>query len=108
MIVRRWYFKHGTRYEEFNVLYDNGMFMLVQNRETKAFSFGLCEDFGTLFGFPVNWSCLTKDQAIGLLQGMIRVDNTDPELDAIWKKQYGYTESEQWQAMIEAVSRVAD
>lgn len=108
MIVRRWYFKHGTRYEEFNVLYDNGMFMLVQNRETKAFSFGLCEDFGTLFGFPVNWSCLTKDQAIELLHGMIRVDNTDPELDAIWKKQYGYTESEQWQAMIEAVSRVAD
>ena len=108
MIVRRWYFKHGTRYEEFNVLYDNGMFMLVQNRETKAFSFGLCEDFGTLFGFQVNWSCLTKDQAIELLQGMIRVDNTDPELDAIWKKQYGYTESEQWQAMIEAVSRVAD
>lgn len=108
MIVRRWYFKHGTRYEEFDVLYDNGMFMLVQNRETKAFSFGLCEDFGTLFGFPVNWSCLTKDQAIELLQGMIRVDNTDPELDAIWKKQYGYTESEQWQAMIEAVSRVAD
>lgn len=108
MIVRRWYFKHGTRYEEFNVLYDSGMFMLVQNRETKAFSFGLCEDFGTLFGFPVNWSCLTKDQAIELLQGMIRVDNTDPELDAIWKKQYGYTESEQWQAMIEAVSRVAD
>lgn len=108
MIVRRWYFKHGTRYEEFNVLYDNGMFMLVQNRETKAFSFGLCEDFGTLFGFPVNWSCLTKDQAIELLQGMIRVDNTDPELDTIWKKQYGYTESEQWQAMIEAVSRVAD
>lgn len=108
MIVRRWYFKHGTRYEEFNVLYDNGMFMLVQNRETKAFSFGLCEDFGTLFGFPVNWSCLTKDQAIELLQGMIRVGNTDPELDAIWKKQYGYTESEQWQAMIEAVSRVAD
>lgn len=108
MIVRRWYFKHGTRYEEFNVLYDNGMFMLVQNRETKAFSFGLCEDFGTLFGFPVNWSCLTKDQAIELLQGMIRVDNTDPELDAIWKKQYGHTESEQWQAMIEAVSRVAD
>ena len=108
MIVRRWYFKHGTRYEEFNVLYDNGMFMLVQNLETKAFSFGLCEDFGTLFGFPVNWSCLTKDQAIELLQGMIRVDNTDPELDAIWKKQYGYTESEQWQAMIEAVSRVAD
>lgn len=108
MIVRRWYFKHGTRYEEFNVLYDNGMFMLVQNRETKAFSFGLCGDFGTLFGFPVNWSCLTKDQAIELLQGMIRVDNTDPELDAIWKKQYGYTESEQWQAMIEAVSRVAD
>jgi len=108
VIVRRWYFKHGTRYEEFNVLYDNGMFMLVQNRETKAFSFGLCEDFGTLFGFPVNWSCLTKDQTIELLQGMIRVDNTDPELDAIWKKQYGYTESEQWQAMIEAVSRVAD
>lgn len=108
MTVRRWYFQRGTCYEEFNVLYDNGRFMLVQNRETKAFSFGICEDFGTLFGFPVNWSCLTKDRAIEILQGMIRVDSINPELDAICKKQYGYTESEQWQAMIEAVSRVAD
>lgn len=108
MSVRRWYYKHGTCFEEFEVLYDNGRFMLVQNRETKVFSFGLCEDFGTLFGFPVDWSCLTKDQVIERLQGMIRLDSGNPELDALWKKQYGYTESEQWQAMIEAVSRVAD
>lgn len=108
MNVRRWYYKHGTCNEEFNVLYDNGRFMLVQNRETKAFSFGLCEDFGTLFGFPVNWSCLTKDQAIEILQEMIRIGGVSPGLDAIWKKQYGYTESEQWQAMIEAISRVAN
>lgn len=39
MSVRRWYFQRGTCYEEFNVLYDNGRFMLVQNRETKAFFF---------------------------------------------------------------------
>lgn len=105
---RRWYYKNGTCFEEFDILFDNGRFMLVQNRETKAFSFGICEDFGTLFGFPVNWSCLTKDRAIEILQGMIRIDSINPELDAICKKQYGYTESEQWQAMIEAVSRVAD
>lgn len=108
MSVRRWYYKHGTCFEEFEVLYDNGRFMLVQNRETKAFSFGLCEDFGTLFGFPVNWSCLTKGQVIECLEGLIRIDSGNPEVGAIWKKQYGYTESEQWQAMIEAVSRVAD
>ncbi len=52
MIVRRWYFKHGTRYEEFNVLYDNGMFMLVQNRETKAFFFRALRGFRDAVRFP--------------------------------------------------------
>lgn len=108
MIVRRWYFQRGTCYEEFNVLYDNGRFMLVQNRETKAFSFGLCADFGTLFGFPVNWSCLTKDQVIDMLNNMIHVDKQYRELEEVYKQQFGYTNVEQWQAMIEAVSRVAD
>ena len=29
MSVRRWYYKHGTCFEEFEVLYDNGRFMLT-------------------------------------------------------------------------------
>lgn len=71
---RRWYYKNGTCFEEFDILFDNGRFMLVQNVETKVFSFGVCENFGTLYGFPVNWSCLTKDQAIERLNNMIRID----------------------------------
>lgn len=71
---RRWYYKNGTCFEEFDILFDNGRFMLVQNVKTKVFSFGVCENFGTLYGFPVNWSCLTKDQAIERLNNMIRID----------------------------------
>lgn len=52
---RRWYYKNGTCFEEFDIFFDNGRFMLVQNVETKVFSFGVCENFGTLYGFPVNW-----------------------------------------------------
>lgn len=105
---RSWYYKNGTCFEEFDILFDNGRFMLVQNVETKVFSFGVCENFGTLYGFPVNWSCLTKDQAIERLNNMIRIDKQYSELEEVYKQQFGYTNVEQWQAMIEAVSRVAD
>lgn len=33
---RRWYYKNGTCFEEFDILFDNGRFMLVQNVETKV------------------------------------------------------------------------
>lgn len=74
MNVRRWYYENKNRYEEFEVLYDNGRFMLVRNVEGGAFSFGLCEDFGTPFGFPACWSCLTKDQIVEKLNGFIGID----------------------------------
>lgn len=105
---RRWYYKNGTCFEEFDILFDNGRVMLVQNVETKVFSFGVCENFGTLYGFPVNLSCLTKDQVIDMLNNMIQVDKQYRELEEVYKQQFGYTNVEQWQAMIEAVSRVAD
>lgn len=38
----KWYYKHGTKYEMFSVLYEDDTFMLVQNDDTKTFSFGLC------------------------------------------------------------------
>lgn len=70
----KWYFKHGTKFEEFSVLYEDEKFMLVQNDKTKTYSFGVKEDFGTLLGFPVNWSCLTVDKAEDVLKGLIEVD----------------------------------
>ena len=39
---------------------------------------------------------------------MIRIDKQYRELEEVYKQQFGYTNVEQWQAMIEAVSRVAD
>lgn len=70
----RWYFKHGTRYETYSVLYKNDGWILVQNDNSCKYSFGLERDFGTLFGFPVNQSCLTFDEAKEILSDFINID----------------------------------
>lgn len=36
----KWYFKNGTRFKEYSVLYDDGKFVLVQNENTKKYSYG--------------------------------------------------------------------
>lgn len=70
----KWYFKHGTKYETFTVLYEDEAFMLVQNNNTKKYSFGVKNDFGSLYGFPVNQSCLTSEEAKDQLRRFIEID----------------------------------
>lgn len=70
----RWYFKNRTRYEEYSVLYQNEKYILVQNDNTKKYSFGLSRDFGTLYGFPVNQSCLSAEELKAQLLAFIEID----------------------------------
>ena len=70
----KWYFKHGTKFETYNVLYEDETFILVQNDNTKKYSFGVIKDFGTLYGFPVNQSCLTSEEAEDVLNRFIEID----------------------------------
>lgn len=72
MIERIWYFKNNK--EIYNVLYDDNRMILVQNKKGKYYSFGLTRDFGTIYGFPVNQSCLTKEKCIDLLERFIEID----------------------------------
>lgn len=104
MEQRKWYYKRGTRYELFNILFDNGRFMMVENAETKAISFGMSNCFNTLYGFPVNWSCLTKEQAGDVLRALIAIDEKYPELRQLELEQFGYTQIDQWKHMIDALS----
>lgn len=103
MEQRKWYFKHGTRYELFNILFDNGRFMLVENCETKAISFGMCDCFNTLYGFPVDWSCLTRPRAIAIISNLVGIDTKYPELRELERQQFGYTIIDQWNSMIDAL-----
>lgn len=70
----RWYFKSGTRYDEYTVLYESEDWILVKNDSTGKYDFGLRSDFGTLFGFPISQSYLKPDEAIHTLQGRIKID----------------------------------
>ena len=72
MKTKKWYFKNN--YELYNVLYEDDRFILVQNVDDKLFSFGVASDFGTLLGFPVNQSCLTKNECINKLKRFIDID----------------------------------
>ena len=105
MEQRKWYYKNGTASEVFNVLYCNGKFILVENDETKTISFGLERDFNTLFGSPVDWSCLSPREAINILRGLIRIDSKQEykELRDFGKNTTGKTQVDQWQEMIAAI-----
>lgn len=95
----KWYYKHGTKYELFSVLYEDCTFMLVQNDSTKNFSFGVCRDFGTLYGFPINQSCLTIEECKKQLTAFIRIDKSYiNSLGEIAEKNI-----ERWQNMIRAL-----
>lgn len=81
----RWYFCNGTKYEEFTPLYNDGEHILVQNDETKEYSFGLARDFGTLFGFPVSHSCLPLDELNATLDDMISIDKEYNDINGTLK-----------------------
>ena len=60
--------------ELYNILYEDERHILVQNNETKKYSFGRPEDFGCLYGFPINQSCLEKNKLINILEHFIEID----------------------------------
>lgn len=97
----RWYFKNGTKFEEYSVLYADDKFILVQNDHTKKYSYGLRRDFGTLYGFPVNQSCLTLDEAKGMLNAFVKIDTS--YFDSL-----GYIAQEninRWNSMLKAIAQ---
>lgn len=108
MTQRRWYYRHGTCYETFNILFDNSRFMLVQNDDTKVFSFGTSDSFNTLYGFGVNQSCLTKQEAIAELRRWIAIDEQHPSMREVELQQFGYTVIDQWNSMIAALDAFDD
>lgn len=97
----KWYYKHGTMYETFSVLYQDNSFILVQNDNTKNYSFGLTRDFNTLYGFPVNQSCLTLAELKKQLNAFVRIDKKHfKECPNDW-----FIENiTRWENMIKAVS----
>nr|DAQ31025.1 MAG TPA: hypothetical protein [Caudoviricetes sp.] len=91
MKQRKWFFNHGANFELFNVLFDRDGFIVVQNDKTNAISLGTADCFGSLFGFPVNQSCLSKEEAIAVLNGWIEID-----------RDYKFSTS-RWENMISAI-----
>lgn len=72
MKLKRWYFKNN--YEDYKVLYQDEQYILVQNINSKKYSFGLGRDFGSFYGFPVNQSCLNRNECIKILKRFIQID----------------------------------
>ena len=85
MEKRKWFFNHGANFELFNVLFDCDGFLVVQNDETSTISFGTADCFGSLFGFPANQSCLTKDEAISVLREWAKIDKGYSFLVSRWE-----------------------
>ncbi len=72
METKRWYFKNN--YEDYKVLYEDNVYILVQNLNSNKYSFGISKDFGSFYGFPVNQSCLNKADCIKILKEFIEID----------------------------------
>lgn len=71
MEQRIWYFKHGTVKQPYDIIYDDGTHICVRSVNSGKYSYGMTHDFGTLYGFPVNQSCLTLSEIIERLQAQI-------------------------------------
>lgn len=85
MRQRKWFFNNGANFELFNVLFDRDGFLVVQNDKTRTISFGAADCFGSLFGFPANQACLTKDEAISILRDWVKIDNGYGFLTSRWE-----------------------
>jgi len=96
----RWYLKHGIKFEEFSVLYDDDKFILVQNDNTKKYSYGLKSDFGTLYGFPVNQSCLNTEEVKAILYEFVEIDKK--YLDTLGE--IAEVNIQRWNNMLEAIT----
>ena len=94
MTIKKWYFKNG--FEEYKVLYEDECFILVQSINTKKFSFGMVTDFGSFYGFPVNQSCLLKNECIDKLKRFIDIDEKYNNLGTceVWKNMIKKLEEE--------------
>ena len=106
----KWYFKNGTKYNTYSVLYEDDKFMLVRNDDHDekefngkygAYSFGTKDCFNSLYGSPVDWSCLHKEKAIEVLKGIIGVEQQYlPTLGEIAEKNII-----RWQGMINVLEK---
>lgn len=85
MRQRKLFFNNGANFELFNVLFDRDGFLVVQDDKTRAISFGTADCFGSLYGFPANQSCLTKDEAISILRDWVKIDNGYDFLISRWE-----------------------
>lgn len=81
----KWYLKRGTKSESYSVLYEDETFMLVQNENSGKISFGTRDCFGTLYGFPVNWSCLAWEEATETLDRLCKISTTSEIHQNAWK-----------------------
>ena len=102
MYKKIWEFKNN--FEVFSVLYEDESFVLVFNDESKLFSFGMTQDFGTLCGFPVNWSSLNLNELLDILNRFIENDKKYiPQLGDIAKNQI-----KRWECMINSAIKYYD
>lgn len=71
---------NGYTKDKFNVLYKDDKYILVKSISKNSkygygpYSFGLIEDFYSFWSFPVNQSCLHKEEAIKILNRFIVTD----------------------------------
>lgn len=102
------YCKNGAS-EDFVVLYENDDWILVKSKqhdeqkypELGEYSFGLKREFSSLYFFPVNQSCLKKEQAIETLHRFIKINESYiPTLG-----EYTMEAIRRWEEMIEALER---
>lgn len=102
------YCKNGAS-EDFVVLYENDDWILVKSKqhdeqkypELGEYSFGLKREFSSLYFFPVNQSCLKKEQAIETLHRFIKINESYiPTLG-----EYTMEAIRRWEEMIEALEQ---
>lgn len=100
MEQRIWYFKNGTVTQPYDIIYDDGKYICVRSVNSGKYSYGMSNNFGTLYGFPVGQSCLPKEEIIKTLS-----DNLERS-QKHWGKTVPDSVFKEWKAKSEMIKRL--
>ena len=59
----------------YSVIYDDGRYIVIHHNDTNQYSFGYHRELRSFYGFPVNQSFVTADEAVSLLKLWIEIDH---------------------------------
>lgn len=70
---------------DYSIIYNDGRYVAIHHNNTDCYSFGYHAELNSFYGFPVNQSFVTADEAKSLLNCWKEIDRAFPLLVDSWQ-----------------------